>query len=49
MFDPWIGERFGAEDNILAGCRLLILGESHYTGNPEEVGTTPLGLSLIHI
>ena len=24
---------------------MLILGESHYTGNPEEVGTTPLGFT----
>jgi hypothetical protein len=39
MFKPWVGDRFGNPDNILAGCRLMILGESHYIHEPERVGT----------
>ena len=44
MFEPWVGKRYGESGNIV-GCRLLILGESHYTKDPAEVGTTPPGLT----
>ena len=44
MFEPWVGKRYGEPGNM-AGCRLLILGESHYTRNPAEVGTTPPGFT----
>ena len=33
FFEPWIGERYGVESQF--GCRLLLLGESHY-GIPDE-------------
>lgn len=38
MFDPWIGKNYGNRHNSLSGFRLLLLGESHYTRNPEAVG-----------
>lgn len=35
MFDPWIGNDWGNNKNILKGNRLLVLGESHYC-NPDK-------------
>lgn len=40
MFDPWEGPAYRQTDNIFGGRRLLVLGESHYTSKPEEVGTS---------
>lgn len=40
MFAPWIGERYGAPDNVLQGRRLLVLGESHYHSDEALTGTT---------
>ncbi|ALN75748.1 hypothetical protein M673_23640 (plasmid) [Aureimonas sp. AU20] len=44
MFEPWIGKSFGVP-NVVGGCRLLILGESHYTKDLSKVGCTPAGFT----
>lgn len=40
MFEPWEGPAYRQADNIFGGRRLLVLGESHYTNKPEEVGSS---------
>lgn len=45
MFEPWIGSKYEADDGMLAGCRLLVLGESHYAKHASEIGTTPAGFT----
>ena len=45
MFEPWLGEKYSDESNVLGGRRLVILGESHYSKKPEEIGQTPEGFT----
>ena len=40
MFEPWVGEQYGKPGNVLGGGRLLVLGESHYTHDAAQVGTS---------
>jgi len=39
FFRPWIGKEWGLPTNALNGARLLVLGESHYCGSPEAIGS----------
>lgn len=39
FFRPWIGAKWGLPSNALNGVRLLVLGESHYCGSPEAIGS----------
>jgi hypothetical protein len=40
-----VGSFYGQQSNCLQGRRLMILGESHHTKKPKEVGTTDVGLT----
>lgn len=44
MFEPWIGPNYGSSE-FFGLKRVLVLGESHYTHKPEEVGSSPPGLT----
>jgi hypothetical protein len=44
-FQPWVGEKWQQRTNAL-GIRLLVLGESHYCRNPEEIGTCYPNLTI---
>jgi hypothetical protein len=42
MFTPWQGRHWGRPENVLAGRRILLLGESHHAAEDGGalVGTT---------
>lgn len=41
LFKTWRGHRYGADVNVVGGSRVLVVGESHYSQKPEEVGASP--------
>jgi hypothetical protein len=38
VFEPWIGSRYGEAGNRFGGRRVLVVGESHYSGH-HEIGS----------
>lgn len=38
MFEPWVGDLYGAPEGAFGGRRVMVLGESHYHHDPARLG-----------